>query len=72
VVVRLEQTQAHPTTALLESARQARMLVIGGRGRSAPVRVQLGSTCREVIRRSPVPVEIVPGATPSAYVMPGP
>lgn len=72
LTVRLEQTKTHPTTALLDAARRARMLVIGGRGRSAPVRVRLGSTCRDLIRRSPVPVEIVCGPRQaSASVMPG-
>ncbi|MGI5132840.1 universal stress protein [Pseudonocardia sp. CA-107938] len=51
----------HPTTALLDAARGARLLVIGSRGRSAPVRVRLGSTCRDVLRRSSAPVEVVPG-----------
>ncbi len=64
VQVRLEQTQTHPTTALLRVARRARMVVIGRRGRSAPIRVRLGSTCRDLIRRSPVPVEIVSGPPP--------
>ena len=59
--VRQVTTAAHPTIALLDAARRAYLLVIGSRGRSAPVRVRMGSTCRDVLRRSPVPVEIVTG-----------
>jgi len=57
--VRQLTSAAHPTTALLDAARTAHLLVIGSRGRSAPVRVRLGSTCRDVLRRSHVPVEVV-------------
>lgn len=59
--VRQVSISSHPTTALLDAARRARLLVVGSRGRSAPVRVRMGSTCRDVLRRSPTPVEVVTG-----------
>ncbi|SHK75218.1 Nucleotide-binding universal stress protein, UspA family [Pseudonocardia thermophila] len=62
--VRWQMTAGHPTTALLDAARSARLLVIGARGRSAPVRVRMGTTCREVLRRATAPVEVVPGPLP--------
>jgi nucleotide-binding universal stress UspA family protein len=52
-------TAAHPTIALLDAARRAHLLVIGSRGRFAPVRVRTGSTCRDVLRRSTAPVEVI-------------
>jgi nucleotide-binding universal stress UspA family protein len=65
--VRQQTTSAHPTTALLDAARNAHLLVIGSRGRAAPVRVRLGSTCRDVLRRSRTPVEVVTAPVPLAH-----
>lgn len=67
--VRWQMTVVHPTAALLDVARSARLLVIGSRGRSAPVRVRIGSTCREVLRRSAAPVEVVPGPLPVGHAV---
>lgn len=82
VPMELEVVRAPPTRALLRAADGARLLVLGTRGRSAPVRVLFGSTSREVLRRCPVPVVMVnpditvldedldPVATPEARPIP--
>ncbi|GAA3064300.1 universal stress protein [Pseudonocardia yunnanensis] len=75
VAVELEIRHGQPTPTLLAAAVQARMVVLGSRGRSAPARALFGSTSRQVLRRSTVPVTIVssraarpedaePGTTP--------
>ncbi|NMH99310.1 universal stress protein [Pseudonocardia acidicola] len=64
VPVELRVIRGQPTDHLLEAAAGARLLVVGTRGRGAPVRALFGSTSREVMRRSPCPVEVVrPGIT---------
>jgi nucleotide-binding universal stress UspA family protein len=59
VPVELEIVNGQPTPALLAAAVRARMVVLGSRGRSAPARALFGSTSRQVLRRSTVPVTIV-------------
>jgi nucleotide-binding universal stress UspA family protein len=59
VPVELHVVPGLPTAALLAAAVEARLLVLGTRGRSAPARVLFGSTSRAVLRRSPVPVVVV-------------
>lgn len=59
VPVELEIVHGQPTPALLAAAVRARMVVLGTRGRSAPARALFGSTSRQVLRRSTVPVTIV-------------
>jgi nucleotide-binding universal stress UspA family protein len=60
VPIDLRIVPAHPAAALLGAAVQVRLLVVGRRGRSAPVRALFGSTSRAMLRRSPVPVMVVP------------
>jgi nucleotide-binding universal stress UspA family protein len=59
VPVEVEVVPGQPAPALLDAARSARLLVVGTRGRGAPARALFGSTSREVLRRSPVPVIVV-------------
>jgi nucleotide-binding universal stress UspA family protein len=60
VPVKLEVSAGHPSTALLGAAAHARLLVVGSRGRSAPTRALFGSTSRELLRRCPTPVAVLP------------
>jgi nucleotide-binding universal stress UspA family protein len=60
VPIKIDMPVGHPSTALLGAAPQARLLVIGSRGRNAPSRALFGSTSREVLRRSPTPVAVLP------------
>lgn len=72
VPVELEIRHGQPTPALLAAAVRARMVVLGCRGRSAPARALFGSTSRQVLRRSTVPVTIVsPRATLPKIAEPG-
>ena len=59
VPVELDIVPGHPGTALLSSAAQARLVVVGSCCRSAPVRALFGSTSREVLRRCPTPVAVL-------------
>jgi nucleotide-binding universal stress UspA family protein len=59
VPVDVRVARGHPSRALLAAAAEARLVVVGTRGRSAPVRALFGSTSREVLRQSPVPVVVV-------------
>lgn len=60
VAVKLEVAAGHPSAALLGSAAHARLVVVGSRGRSAPTRALFGSTSRELLRRCPTPVAVLP------------
>ena len=51
--------RGNPTRALLAAAAEARLVVLGSRGRGAPARALFGSTSREVLRLCPVPVVVV-------------
>ena len=63
VPVDVQVVRGNPTRTLLAAAAEARLVVLGSRGRSAPARVVFGSTSREVLRLCPVPVVVVsPGA----------
>jgi nucleotide-binding universal stress UspA family protein len=64
VPVELEIVHGQPAAALLAAAVRARMVVLGSRGRSAPARALFGSTSRQVLRRSTVPVTIVSPQVP--------
>jgi len=59
VPVEVKVVQESPVPALLAAAVQARLVVVGSRGRRAPARALFGSTSRAVVRRSPVPVIVV-------------
>ncbi len=50
----------HPENELLRHAEQARLLVVGKRGRGGIPRLLVGSTAVAVAGRSPVPVVVVP------------
>jgi nucleotide-binding universal stress UspA family protein len=60
VPVKLDVAVGHPSTTLLGSAAHARLVVVGSRGRSAPARALFGSTSRELLRRCPTPVAVLP------------
>jgi nucleotide-binding universal stress UspA family protein len=60
VPVTLDVVAGHPSAALLGSAAHARLVVVGSRGRSAPARALFGSTSRELLRRCPTPVAVIP------------
>jgi nucleotide-binding universal stress UspA family protein len=60
VPVEFEVVAGNPSAALLGSAAHARLLVVGSRGRSAPARALFGSTSRELLRRCPTPVAVLP------------
>jgi nucleotide-binding universal stress UspA family protein len=59
VPVELTVVPGQPTNELLAAAVDARLVVLGTRGRRAPARALFGSTSRAVLRRSPVPVVVV-------------
>lgn len=48
-----------PRDAVLDAARTARLVVVGTHRRSSTARLLFGSTSQEVLRLSPVPVQIV-------------
>jgi nucleotide-binding universal stress UspA family protein len=58
-VARTSAAPADPTGAVLAATVHARLVVVGTRGRSATTSALLGSTSREILRRSPVPVIVV-------------
>ena len=60
VPVKLDVLIGHPSTTLLAAAAHARLAVVGSRGRSAPARALFGSTSRELLRRCPTPVAVLP------------
>jgi nucleotide-binding universal stress UspA family protein len=51
-----------PTLALLDESKGADLLVVGARGVGGVVGLVLGSVASEVVKRSPVPVVVVPAA----------
>jgi len=59
VPVELRVVQGNPTHALLAAAADARLVVLCTRGQGAYARALFGSTTREVLRRSPAPVQVV-------------
>jgi nucleotide-binding universal stress UspA family protein len=64
VPMELDLAHGNPAGALLTAAGKAQLVVLGTRGLSAPARALVGSTSRELLRRSPVPVLVVgPHAT---------
>lgn len=60
--VELHLRVGQPVTEMLELVREVRpeMVILGSHGRSAVMRMLLGSVSTELMRRSPVPVLIVP------------
>jgi nucleotide-binding universal stress UspA family protein len=65
VPVKIDIVPGHPSSALVGAAAHARLLVVGSRGRSAPARALFGSTSRELLRRSPTPVAVLPAGVTS-------
>jgi nucleotide-binding universal stress UspA family protein len=62
IEIREELVEAGPATALLETARDGDLLVVGSRGRGALAANLFGSTVNSVLDRSAVPVVVVRGA----------
>jgi nucleotide-binding universal stress UspA family protein len=62
VPVKLDVVVGHPSATLLGAAAHASLVVVGSRGRSAPARALFGSTSRELLRRCPTPVAVLPVA----------
>ena len=60
VAIKLDVVVGHPSATLLAAAAHARLVVVGSRGRSAPARALFGSTSRELLRRCPTPVAVLP------------
>lgn len=60
VEVEIDVRHQDPTTALLEAAEEADLLVLGRRGHGAPLGFYLGSVARTLIREATCPVEITP------------
>ena len=58
--------QGRPSSALLEAARGAALLVVGARGAGALTRLLLGSTSTEVVHGAHLPVTVVPTDPPSS------
>jgi len=60
--VQLHLRIGHPVHEMLELIRELRpdMVIVGSHGRGAVMRVLLGSVSTELMRRSPVPVLIIP------------
>lgn len=52
--------RSHPSRALLDHARGARLLVVGSRGRGGFTGLLLGSVGRAMVHRAPCPVAVVP------------
>ena len=60
LVVSTVVERTHPSRALLDRARGARLLVVGSRGRGGFIGLLLGSVGRAMVHRAPCPVAVVP------------
>ena len=60
LVVSTVVERSHPSRALLDRARGARLLVVGSRGRGGFTGLLLGSVGRAMVHRAPCPVAVVP------------
>lgn len=61
LVVTQDLVQEQPTTALLDAAQDARLLVVGSRGLHGVARMLLGSVSHAVVLHAPCPVLVVRG-----------
>lgn len=52
-------TRDHPARSLIDQARDAQLVVVGSRGRSAVTGMLLGSTSQQLLHHAPCPVAIV-------------
>ena len=60
LVVSTVVERTHPSRALLDRARGARLVVVGSRGRGGFIGLLLGSVSRAMVHRAPGPVAVVP------------
>ena len=59
VTVRRQVAQGSPRTALLDAAAQARLVVVGCRGRGGVPGMNLGSVAQAMLHYAPCPVGII-------------
>jgi nucleotide-binding universal stress UspA family protein len=62
VPVRVECVEGRPGSVLVEAAREALLLVVGGHGQGAVRGVLMGSVALHCVLTAPCPVMVVPGA----------
>jgi nucleotide-binding universal stress UspA family protein len=60
VSVEALSVEGHPTTVLIEQARDAALLVVGTRGHGATAGLLLGSVSQSIAHHAPCPLVIVP------------
>ncbi|MFD6951306.1 MULTISPECIES: universal stress protein [unclassified Nocardiopsis] len=58
VDVHTEVVEGRPVPALVEAAKEARLVVVGASGRHGLPRFALGSTAHSMLHRSPCPVTV--------------
>lgn len=63
VDIEIDVRHQHTLPALVDASAGADLLVLGRRGRAAPLGIHLGSIARAVIREASCPVEIAPPRT---------
>ena len=61
---RARVVEGHPGVVLVDAAADADLLVVGTRGRNPMATILLGSVSEYCVRRSPVPVAVIPPAAP--------
>jgi nucleotide-binding universal stress UspA family protein len=52
--------EGHPARVLLDTAKDAQMLVVGSRGHGTFAGIMLGSVSQHCVQHAPCPVVVVP------------